>query len=341
MRFVSGGYARLGENFRTIKRKMREANDEAHHEIEQTLRANNNQPVGVGPILTKYRTLINEYSIELRGIVGDETAMLSNEFKLAPPKGGVAQTAADGESLGTNTASDAEARGKLPRARTRSSVDMPREFREPGDDGVTGLHPRRKAVGRTVVDRQLVPSASPQRVAAGMPSLPQVPSAPRAGSPLSSAPSSGMGPLAGLMGSVNPASGASGIGEFGCGAAEPGAGDIAALGADFGRGVAAGANAAGAASIPAQPVPQAPSAPSGVPPAGGATPASAAPTTASAPSAPLAAQASGSSLGSAAAGPHRWAAPRLLRCPRMGRCCRRRCQRVAVAGLRYRRRLRR
>ena len=81
MRFVSGGYARLGENFRTIKRRMREANDEAHHEIEQTLRANNNQPVGVGPILTKYRTLINEYSIELRGIVGDETTMLTNEFQ--------------------------------------------------------------------------------------------------------------------------------------------------------------------------------------------------------------------------------------------------------------------
>ena len=82
MRFVSGGYTRLSENFRTIKRKMREAHDDAHQEIEQTLRANNNQPVGVGPILTKYRTLINEYSTELRGFVADETMMLGNEFKL-------------------------------------------------------------------------------------------------------------------------------------------------------------------------------------------------------------------------------------------------------------------
>ena len=105
MRFVSGGYARLGENFRTIKRKMREANDEAHHEIEQTLRANNNQPVGVGPILTKYRTLINEYSIELRGIVGDETAMLSNEFSQSPPAQSGEQTGRGKPGEGTADAS--------------------------------------------------------------------------------------------------------------------------------------------------------------------------------------------------------------------------------------------
>ena len=55
--------------------------------IEEALRANKGLPVTVDvtPILTEYRGLINGYSGELRTFVTDETAMLSDEFKLAPP----------------------------------------------------------------------------------------------------------------------------------------------------------------------------------------------------------------------------------------------------------------
>ena len=86
-RYIGGGYGRLGGYVRSIKRKMREAHDEAHQKIEEALRANKGLPVTVDvtPILTEYRGLINGYSGELRTFVTDETAMLSDEFKLAPP----------------------------------------------------------------------------------------------------------------------------------------------------------------------------------------------------------------------------------------------------------------
>ena len=86
-RYIGRGYGRLGGYVRSIKRKIREAHDEAHRKIEEALRANKGLPVTVDvtPILTEYRGLIDGYSGELRTFVTDETAMLGNEFKLAPP----------------------------------------------------------------------------------------------------------------------------------------------------------------------------------------------------------------------------------------------------------------
>ena len=86
-RYIGRGYGRLGGYVRSIKRKIREAHDEAHRKIEEALRANKGLPVTVDitPILAEYRGLIDGHSDELRTFVADETVMLGNEFKLAPP----------------------------------------------------------------------------------------------------------------------------------------------------------------------------------------------------------------------------------------------------------------
>ena len=86
-RYIGRGYGRLGGYVRSIKRKIREAHDEAHRKIEEALRANKGLPVTVDitPILAEYRGLIDGHSAELRTFVADETVMLGNEFKLAPP----------------------------------------------------------------------------------------------------------------------------------------------------------------------------------------------------------------------------------------------------------------
>ncbi len=84
MRFIAGGIDRIADIVAAIKRNMRDANDIAHQEIEASFRANN---INISPIQIKYRTLINEYSASLHTIVAEETAMLSNEFPLAPPGG--------------------------------------------------------------------------------------------------------------------------------------------------------------------------------------------------------------------------------------------------------------
>ena len=70
---AGSGTARIGDSIGSAKLKMRAAHDEAHREIEATLRAT---PAGgivnVAPILTKYRGEIYSYATELHGIVADE-----------------------------------------------------------------------------------------------------------------------------------------------------------------------------------------------------------------------------------------------------------------------------
>jgi hypothetical protein len=299
IRFVSGGYSRLSGHIGSIKRKMREAHDEAHREIEQTLRANKGQPVGVGPIVTTYRTLINEYSTELRGFVTDETAMLGNQFKLTPPptEGG---NGARREKPDDKSPSPSDDDNTSPSASDGTAVAGRRG--QPGYEVLSGsTNPASGQSGAgTIAGRGQPPGVSASPAGSSRPQMPQVPSLPQVpgsgSSPLSGAASSGMGPLSGRMGSVNPGSGsASGLAASAGNAANPAGAQPAsvralssALGGEFGRGLAAGASAAsGAAPMPAPPVPQTPSAPLGVPPGSAATPAAAAP--ASAPAGPLAA----------------------------------------------------
>lgn len=304
-RQIGGGYGRLSGYVRSIKRKMREAHDEAHRKIEEALRANKGLPVtiDVTPILTEYRGLINGYSGELRTFVTDETTMLSRDFKLGPPgsedEGGRGK--GDGDGAQHDNASDplsGSTRDKDP------GVGNPSSGSTPANDGAGGSAP---VAG---LPRDKLPALAGPEPTTTKPSLPQLPSLPSTGgggsSPLSGAASGGMGPLSGLLGGGNPASSsASGLASSASGAANPAAVQQAsaqamssAVGGEFGRSFAAGANAAGGVPVtPAQPVPQTPSTPLGVPPAGATTSVSAAPASASMGPGPLAAPAAGSSSG--------------------------------------------
>jgi len=319
-RYIGRGYGRLGGYVRSIKRKIREAHDEAHRKIEEALRANKGLPVTVdiAPILAEYRGLIEGHSAELRTFVADETVMLGNEFKLAPPgqddgqDPGRGQPSDDGAkpaegSDGTDPTSSEPGRGQ--RADTgRGSL--------PGHAGDgAGLGGDGAGLG-TVIGRGQPPDMPISPPSNGRPSMPQVPSLPSTGgggsSPLSGAASGGMGPLSGLLGGGSPASSSSASGLAGSAgsAANPAAMQqfsaramSSAVGGELGRSFAAGAaNAAGGVPVtPAQPIPQTPSTPLGVPPAGaGTTSVSAAPASASMGPGPLAAPASGSSMGAPA-----------------------------------------
>ena len=82
---------RLGKDIHTAKRKMRNAHDAAHREIEQALMTNRGQPVGVGPIIAKYRPHIEVASTQLLGYGQQETAGLTRQFgppPEAPPSTG-------------------------------------------------------------------------------------------------------------------------------------------------------------------------------------------------------------------------------------------------------------
>ena len=130
-RYIGRGYGRLGGYVRSIKRKIREAHDEAHRKIEEALRANKGLPVTVDitPILTEYRGLIDGHSAELRTFVTDETAMLGNEFKLAPPSQDGGRGTSDGEDAETRmggealrTAQEALATAKVTHSRVRAAA---------------------------------------------------------------------------------------------------------------------------------------------------------------------------------------------------------------------------
>ena len=86
-RYIGGGYGRLGGYVRSIKRKMREAHDEAHRKIEEALRANKGLPVTVDvtPILTEYLGLINGYCRRATNLRRRRNRHVGRELKLAPP----------------------------------------------------------------------------------------------------------------------------------------------------------------------------------------------------------------------------------------------------------------
>lgn len=309
---IAGGYGRLSEDVRSIKRKIREAHDEAHEKIEESLRANRGQPLSVAPIVTEYRTLINGYSGELRTFVANETAMLSNEFPLGPP-GEVGD-----DSRGTANDPGGDDRGSADDPGSRGHADDPAgpvPGSASGGSPVTGADGAGAGPTRGVPNDPSWPTVA--QSPAQKPSVPQVPSMPSpstgggGSSPLSGAASGGMGPLSGLMGGGNQAgSSASGLAGSAGSAANPAGVQQAsaramssAVGGEFGRGLAAGASAAGGGvpMTPSQPVPQAPSTPL-APPAGASTSASAAPVSASMGPGALAAPASGSSMGVPASG---------------------------------------
>lgn len=292
---TGAGFARLGDSVGRIKTKMRDAHDDAHREIEQKLRANTGEPVIFSEILPLYRTLIQQYSTELTGFVGDEVKTFVNTIQL-PQSPSPAGKGDDG---------DGDRHSGAPRGDQSTQHDPDRHAQVPENrDSPIPTGPTADSREAGISGVNLVPAISrnsPTPTAGGRtkPSLPSLPSLPSAGggsgSPLSSA-GSGLGSLSGLLG--NPGSSmASGLSQS-ASASNPGAFPqqaskalSSAFGENFGKGLAAGAQAAsGFPSVP----PQAPPGPLAAPPGPGSTPVSAAPAAAAG---PLAASASSGSSG--------------------------------------------
>lgn len=296
----SAGMRRLGEDVGRTKRLIREAHDTAHREIESVLKSNNLVAgiAAVAPILTTYRTQINAHAAELRGFVTTETQSLTNKFGApeAPPKG-------DG-GFGTDPSSGGDHHPSKP----DSPGDYGKELSSGGGSGhgASGASGSPSSFGKDLSTPSLLPTQPASPASPKMPSLPSAPSAPGGTSPLSGAASGGMGPMSGLLGGANPAGMASNVGSPASSVQGQSSQAMrAALGGDFGRGLAAGANAAGAMPVapPAQPVPQTPASPLAAP-MGSASPA-AAPATMSAPAAPAVSSApvaAGGPMGVPAAG---------------------------------------
>ena len=257
-RFIGRAYGRLADNVGSVKRHMRDAHDNAHHEIERVLRSNVGQPVNVTAITAVYRSMISDYSAELHVIVADEVSMLSQEFVSETPPEGGDEREGMGDDLPTDGSSTTEASvtgsagGRIDDLPTASE-----SMNEGRNDGLGDSLPS--------------PAVVTARPATERPEVPQVPSmgGNGGGSPLSGAASGGMGQLSGLMGSSSPASGARSV--AGSAAGNPAAvqSQTAAramssgLGGEFGRSFAASATAAavGAPMVPQQPMPQTPSTP--------------------------------------------------------------------------------
>jgi hypothetical protein len=311
--FIGGAFGRLTDHIGSIKRKMREAHDDAHREIEAALKANRGQPVGVGPIATKYRTLINGYGTELHGFVADETAMLGNEFKLAPPGGENGSSGIGGKQDGTPSPDGGDPqKGKTELGGKTPGTGTPSNGADTSTGGSDGpLRGAKSTVDTPVFTSPPGTSSRPPQMPQ-MPSLPHMPSTGGGSSPLSGAASSGMGPLSSLLGGGNPATSAtSGLANSAANAANPAAAQSqavskamsSAMGGEFGRGLAAGANAAGGFGPPAQPIPQTPTTPLAAPLAADMTPASAAPASASAPPPLTGTPAASTGVPASAAGP--------------------------------------
>ncbi|UWW08169.1 WXG100 family type VII secretion target [Mycolicibacterium brumae] len=79
------GYRRLGPQVRDTKRKMFDANTDAHNEIDQLLKSDNFfSTAQIPPILTKYRGLITSYSGELAQSTTTEISLFTNRFGDVP-----------------------------------------------------------------------------------------------------------------------------------------------------------------------------------------------------------------------------------------------------------------
>lgn len=292
----SSGMRRLSDAVGAAKRLIRQEHDQAHEEIEAYLKAPGTLGIaGVAPILTEHRTLIMGYSTDLKAIVTDETQSLTNKFGTpqAPPK----QNGGRGDDTATGN-SDPKGHSK-PEGGDRSAPTLNGR----GGNSMNGspASPSRGEVTSTPAPSSAA-APSPSR-----PSMPSLPSGGGGGSPLSGAASGGMGgPVSGLLGG-GPGGLANGVGN----PASSVQGQTlramqTAMGGDFGRGLIAGANAAGAVPSPppSQPVPQAPVSPLAAPMSSAAPAAAPATVSAPTPSAapPVAAPAGGAPMGSSAVG---------------------------------------
>ncbi|SOJ57056.1 hypothetical protein MSIMFB_04534 [Mycobacterium simulans] len=273
---------RAARDVAATKKHMFNENKQAHDEIEKFLRSGSGQSLAqVAVILGVHRTTIQGYSSELQGFISQYTIQFTNHFMEGGPGGPKVKPAGNGSKPDQSTdgtepsprtpdptlASAANGGGTRPAAST------------PGQEspGSPNLGPRPALSTDGPPPR---PSHNPltSLMGAGLPNLPNMPGG-GSGGGLPMGPLQGlMGGFGGFPGGMTPPAGLTGAGLQGS--------PMSSLGMDFGRGLAAGASAAGA--VP--PVTQAPMTSLTAPIE--TAPMSAAPAAAPVPTAPSAAAAS-------------------------------------------------
>ena len=249
---ASGLFKSAGADVASTKKRMFEENKQAHQEAETFLRSGSGQSLAqVAVILGVHRTMIQEYSSELQGFSTQYTTQFTNRFMQSPGGGLKVKAAKNGPKPDHSTDDGTQSPAGVPDPALTSAGDGggPRPAAStpgPGSPGPTTLGGPRPA--------QSTDGVTPSRhnpltsLGSGLPSLPSLPGGGSGGG----LPFSG---LQGLMGGFGgfPGGGMPGAGGFASPATPPAS--LPSLGMDFGRGLAAGATAAGAVpSVPQAPV---------------------------------------------------------------------------------------
>lgn len=237
---ASGLFKRASADVARTKKRMFGENEAAHKEAEAFLRSGSGQSLAqVAVIVGTHRTMIQGYSSDLQGFAMQYTTQFTSRFPESPggrPKVKQAGRTADHSPDGADAA---------PPGDPSSGTAGVAADHSPSGDKIP-LVPGGRTVAHSPEDSPTLAPHNPltQLMGSGLPTLPSMPGGGSGGG-------LPMGPLQGLMG---------GFGGFPRGMAPPtGApalqgSPMPSLGMDFGRGLAAGASAAG--TVP--PVTQAP-----------------------------------------------------------------------------------
>ncbi|WP_232538319.1 hypothetical protein [Mycobacterium intracellulare] len=239
-RVASGLFKRAGEDVASIKKHMFEQNKQAHQEAEAFLKSGSGQSLAqVAVILGVHRTAIQGYSSELQGYGTQYATQFTNHFKEGGPGGPKFKQA--GQNGSTDQSSDPN---------TPPGPPGPPDPNLPPPAKGGGLHTDQSGgqlpapgapSGHTFpsTDGAAPPRHNPltSLMGGGLPSLPSMPGGGSGGG-------LPMGPLQGLMGGFGGFPGGMGA-PTGLGASGLQGSPMPSLGMDFGRGLAAGAAAAG------------------------------------------------------------------------------------------------
>ena len=248
-RVGSGLLARASSDVERTKRQMTAESDAAHKEAEAFLRSGSGQSIAaVAAIVSQHRTMIQAQSADLHSHVADDTLLFTNKFPESPG-GGLQVKPAGGNGITSDHSPDGGDPGAGGPPPPGSPLSGLTSDHSPGGDRVP-LVPGGRAVGHSPDGgpgpAPHSPLTSLMGAGSGLPSLPSVPG----GGGGSGLPFSGLQGLLGGFGGF-PGGGMPGAGGLASSATPPA---VPSLGMDFGRGLAAGATAAGA--VPT--VPQAP-----------------------------------------------------------------------------------
>lgn len=279
---------RAADDVANAKKHMFDENKRAHDEVEKFLRSGSGQSLAqVAVILGVHRSAIQGYSSDLQGFVSQYTIQFTNHFKEGGPGGPKFKQAGNGtdnKDLSTDGNKDNKdlstdgAPAPPGGGRVHATSDGPNDgAAPPAPGGPARVH------APSSDDPFGPPRHNPltSLMGSGLPSLPSMPGG-GSGGGLPMSPLQGlMGGFGGLPGGMAPPAGLSAPGLQGS--------PMPSLGMDFGRGLAAGASAAGA--VP--PVAQAPMTPLAAPIE--TAPMSAAPAAAPVPATPAAAAAGAAS----------------------------------------------